>query len=160
MEKMEKKLVVFCFFMLINLISLSCLQARDSYSIKDGTIKFSISSSEGIYPTVHIMKDTQKIDSINACNNSDRCTGTLNLDYLIKPDMLGTYLLAYYAFDNYDWRYLNFTISGRASEEGFSGSDFIQGSEESTTKIATVKTICWLSTRIIGDYNQCISEYI
>lgn len=153
------------------ILASALISAKDSYQMNDNQVIFSLSSSTGIFHTVYIMKDTQKINQIQICNN-EKCPGNIKVYFNITSNLSGEYNLAYYSFDDYQMKKLNFlanevarentqqTHSQANSNQDIQSQTSINSGKNSLLKSATVTTICRLSSILKGNYQECRDKYL
>ena len=139
--------------------------AADSAAIKNDQFSFSISSSQGIYPLIHLYQDNKSVKTISLCKK-DKCTGSLTGNLDLSNLSSGDLVLFYYSFDSYSWKNLslNAPLESRPSNSS-SGvrtlGNSIGNSNSSSSKQITVKSICRLSHIFnSADYTSCLKKYL
>jgi hypothetical protein len=169
---MLKQNKIFIILLISLVITSTLVLAKDSAQITNNQVIFSLSSSTGIFHTAYIMKDTQKIDKIQLCNN-EKCPGNIKVLFNISSNLSGEYNLAYYSFDDYQMKTLNFLANepttktaqqinnqNANSNRNVQSQETVNSNKNSLFRSATVTTICRLSSIIKGNYQECRDKYL
>jgi hypothetical protein len=142
------------------LLSLTSLgAAKDSYSIADNQIIFSISSSNGIFHTVSILQENTIINTLELCDR-EKCAGNLKPAINLSELEPGKYQLNYYSFDDYEGKELNFTINNNQNDQNNNPQDQTESNNRPLSKMIIVTTICRLSSLIKDNYQECRNRFL
>ena len=169
MNKKIKPLFIGIFLLVVSLLLICQVSAKDSYAFSNGKVDFSVSSSKGIYPLAYFYKDSVKMDTITLCN-LERCPGTLTYSKFLSFNTTGNFSFVYYVFDSYEWKSLSFLVkpSDLRQTVNISGNEAPPENFNSNTeryndglmKVVTVKLVCKLAHVLDDNYPKCVNKYL